>query len=491
MRIIVFIAALSFSAVGSAQSLEFKNFGTVGIGGAGVARPPAGLESYWNPAALAFNENRKSFFLSTLVTASAKGNLIDDLDRLNSATDNRTQPGLPNATSDATKRWDWIHAGMSDSIALAVPFIDMARHSDNVIRAGGGTAIGQNAGNWSFGLIGTIASTVHSAADIRNILPDYNDKDPFTIAEFNRFGSVLPRGPSSTFFSTTQAVTIEQQLISFGITPAAAFNIRNAIDYQFTTANPTKQSPADVQNALVEMVRLSGTGSGGLVANNQSLITVNVLSLNEIPISYGRMVDFHDFGKLAGGITIKAMLARIYTSGFRAYNTDITTVYQRFSNSYSDSANIGIDAGVLWVLGDLALGVTAKNLNAPAFTVSDRGSLVVKPSLRAGVDYTPASWIRSAVDIDITKSNELNPGPPLQMLGGGAELRPFSAFRLRLGGYKNIATDAPAVVTAGLGYAGKLVSVTVDGAYGLGKAAFRGNDYPNEIQLQLSLGLSF
>ena len=475
---------------GDATALEFKNYGTVGMGGAGVAKPPLGAEGYWNPAALGLLEEKKAFHTSLLVGASAQGNLIDDLERLNSGTDNRTQPGLSFGPS-VTETWDWIHAGMADTIAIDVPIISMAKHPDNIIRAGGGLAIAQKAGRWGVGYYGSVMSTVHSDAELQNILPDEDEIHPMTLAGFNNFGAQLPRGPSNSFFNATQSSALEKSLVALGITPSAAYNIRNAIDYRFTVNNTLHMKPDEVVNALITMVRVAASGTGDLIAKNQTLITTNALVLNEVPLSYGRQFDFGTYGKVAAGVTAKVMMARLYSSSFRAFQTDIETVYQRLADTYRDSINFGIDTGVIWTLDSISLGVTAKNLNSPQLGRADGGKLTVRPAVRAGMNYEPTPWLRAAFDADLTSSRELTPNLPIQMLGGGVELKPYGSSLLRLGCYKNIASDEPAALTAGVGYAGDSVTVIIDGAYGLGSANFRGGTYTNEAQLQLSLGVTF
>jgi len=473
-----------------ATALEFKNYGTLGIGGAGVAKPPLGTEGYWNPAALGLLEDKKAFHTSVLVGASSRGNLIDDLERMNSGTDNRTQPGIPMGPG-LPETWDWIDAGMADTITIDVPIISMAKHPDNVIRAGGGLAIGQKAGRWGVGYYGSVLSTVHADAELQNILPDEDEVHPMTLAGFNAIWAQRQRGPSNSFFSTAQAALLEKSLVALGITPSAAYNIRNSIDYRFTLTNALHMKPDEVVNALITMVRLSATGTGDLIAKNQTLITANALVLNEVPISYGRQFDFGTYGKLAAGISAKVMMARLYTSSFRAFMTDIDTVYQRLASTYRDSINFGIDTGLLWTLDRVSLGVTAKNLNAPRFGRADGSKLTVQPSVRAGVNYEPTSWLRAALDIDLTESSELTPNLPLQLLGGGVELKPYGRSLLRLGCYKDIASEDPAVVTAGIGYAGESVTINIDGAYGLGSATFRGGTYTNEAQVQISFGVTF
>ena len=489
-RLIAATAIMILLGASTVAALEFKNYGTLGVGGAGVAKPPSGTEGYWNPAALGMNEEQKGFHTSLLVGASSKGNLVDDLDRLSWGIDSRTQPNLANGP-DNTLHWDWVHAGMADTIAIDAPLLSIARHPDNVIRAGGGLAIGQKLGRWGVGYYGSVLSTVRSEADVLRILPDEDEIHPMTIAGFNDFGADLPRGPSNSFFSSTQASALEASLISCGISTTAAFNIRNAIDYRFSVSNTSGLKPDEVAGILVTLAQLAASGKGDLIANNQTLVLTNALVLNEVPISYGRRFDFGAYGSVAVGGTAKVMMARLYTSSFRAFMTDIETVYQRLADTYRDSITFGIDAGILWTYDRLAIGVTAKNLNSPRFGRAEGGKLTVRPSVRSGINYEPTEWLRAALDLDLTQSAELTPGLPLQMLGGGIELKPYGWSLFRVGCYKNIASAEPPAMTAGIGYGGESVKVSVDGAYGLGSAAYRGSSYTNEAQLQLSLGVLF
>ena len=55
-KLIMAMAAISIFMTSAAFAAEFQPLGTLGMGGAGVARNQGAYASYWNPAGLAFEE---------------------------------------------------------------------------------------------------------------------------------------------------------------------------------------------------------------------------------------------------------------------------------------------------------------------------------------------------------------------------------------------------------------------------------------------------
>src|SRR6185369_733621 len=79
------VAALLLGLGSAAHALEFQPLGagSLGVGGAGVARSYGAMAPYWNPAGLAFAPKAATVSLTAGVGIQPKGKLAQDLDNLN------------------------------------------------------------------------------------------------------------------------------------------------------------------------------------------------------------------------------------------------------------------------------------------------------------------------------------------------------------------------------------------------------------------------
>ena len=101
----------------------------------------------------------------------------------------------------------------------------------------------------------------------------------------------------------------------------------------------------------------------------------------------------------------------------------------------------------------LAVGITGKNLNFPAFRLHSGGNLVVDPAVRAGAAFFPLKWLTLAVDGDLYQNTtSVFPGYRSQVVGGGAEVD-LGVVALRLGLSKNVPDpDETVVLHAGVAF---------------------------------------
>ena len=155
-------------------------------------------------------------------------------------------------------------------------------------------------------------------------------------------------------------------------------------------------------------------------------------------------------------------------------------------------------------------GLVAKNLNTPQFdepNLKDKnnneipgsgGKTKLNPQIRMGIDIDPLDWVSFAVDMDITNNNTILANVPgtadynTRNLGGGFEIHPTEWLKIRGGLYKNLAeSDIGTVATAGFTIGIKWVTLELDGAYGLDKAKYKGQDYPREARISLGLNVQF
>jgi len=113
------VAAFLLGLGSTAQALEFQPIGSgsVGVGGAGVARTTGAMAPYWNPAGLAFAPKTTTVSITAGVGLKPQGKLTEDLDNLNKANDawNGTQ-NQTNADALANAFNALVDAGAKDNL---------------------------------------------------------------------------------------------------------------------------------------------------------------------------------------------------------------------------------------------------------------------------------------------------------------------------------------------------------------------------------------
>ena len=136
------LAVILLGVASAAQALEFQPLGagSLGVGGAGVARTYGAMAPYWNPAGLAFAPKTVTVSLTAGVGLQPKGKLAQDLDDLNT-------------THDA---WNSDQANLTKANALAdaVNALIGTTGKDN-LRVTAGAALGAQVKHLGFGVYGT------------------------------------------------------------------------------------------------------------------------------------------------------------------------------------------------------------------------------------------------------------------------------------------------------------------------------------------------
>jgi hypothetical protein len=232
-----------------------------------------------------------------------------------------------------------------------------------------------------------------------------------------------------------------------------------------------------------------------------STVSPRGILLLEAPLSYGYNLDLGNFGHMGLGLTGKYLYGEVTSSTVQIFDTangkalsskDLT---KDLSKNRHGSSSWGIDLGVLWKPEKLlpvpvAVGIVAKNLNAPSFSSNTGYKIKVDPQVRAGFVVSPLSWFDIVADIDVIENPTVIPGLKSQQFGGGAEFKPFSSLKLRVGGYTDI-SQSNGAITAGLSLGIPSVFLDIDGAYGLGTVKYDNESYPSEAKVQVSLNVAF
>ena len=135
-------AVIVLGLASASQALEFQSLGTgsLGVGGAGVARNYGAMAPYWNPAGLAFAPKSVTVSLSVGAGIKPEGMLAQDLDSLSS-----TQTAWNSDQSNSNK---------AQSLANAFNSLIDTTAKDN-LRMTAGAALGAQVQHFGFGVYGT------------------------------------------------------------------------------------------------------------------------------------------------------------------------------------------------------------------------------------------------------------------------------------------------------------------------------------------------
>jgi hypothetical protein len=451
------------------------------MGGAGVARPPAGTAAYWNPAALAFNESAFAAKIGAGAGLTLNNGLADNVDRLSELAMDAIENFSGNPVTDAA---------VASDVIQAIAILDKLARDEGALTVRAHGVAGFHIKRLGFGVFGSFEGAALPNVDTTNVVPE-NGGAPVTAADLDDVIGAAGGAPdSNAFFSPDQRAALESALAAAGVQNEA--DVVDVFDAQLATSNPTGVT---TDEALAGLLALANTlAAGGPLDQNQSSLRNRALGLVEVPLAYGLPVSLGRFGTLGIGASAKLLRGRVYLSEIPVFGTSSDEIFDELREQYEDSAAFGLDAGLLYRPWDvLAIGVVGKHLNKPAFkSPGGMPDYELDPQVRAGVAVTPLSWVTLMADLDLTENETALPGYKSRVLGGGLELHPLSSLKLRAGAYKNLAeSDISPVVTAGLSIGIPWVYVDVDGAAALDTAKYDGEEYPEEARLQASLNIRF
>lgn len=508
----------------TAIAAEFQPIGTLGMGGAGVARSMGPYASYWNPAGLAFSD--KSFAMTTGagVGLRVSEGLADNVDNISKFTE-----GSP-STIDRLKDLNTTAAdpkAVADIVSLLAVIKDIEVQK-GTLSLNVDAAAGFQMKRVGFGLFATSEGFARPLPDLVNVLPSNNSStQSVTQSEILTLVSNQSTSPPNSFFSTDQITAIRSALSSAGITSETdQYRIMNAIVEELSSGSATlpNLSSQQVTTALTDVFApaISTTATDKTIDNNQTAAMIKNAFFFEAPISYGHPFDLGPNGKLGLGATVKAIRGRVYQTSVKLIkngNVSSDDIVDNFKENYEESTAVTFDLGAQYKYGDwLTLGVVGKNLTSPKFrspVLKDQNGvrlasdgktpllptdpdyrdpdIKLKPQVRAGVMVEPTSWITLAADIDLTENETVLPALDYKSrtLGGGVEFH-LSWAKLRAGMYKNLANDdIGPVATAGFSLGIPWVLLEVDGAYGLKEARYKEKDYPREARANAQLTIQF
>lgn len=481
-RKLLFFCSMSLLMAGPSFALEFQQMGKFGMGGAGVARTFDATAAYWNPGALAFDEEKTAINFSGSAGYRIDDNLAGNVDRLSRLEDPTT--GDLDLTADTATNL----ARAGQAVQLIGVMAEIKQAGNNSLQMNGDAVLAVRYNHFATGIFGTLQGAGTPDLDLTNIrLTGIGSAAELATA----IGATSSGAP--VFFTQEQFQQISN---AFG-GGTIGDNIAFAFDRQFSTSNITNLSAASALNALILLGNsISDASITGTIDTNQSTLETRGLAFFEVPLAYGYPINLGRFGTLGIGGAVKVMSGRVYLSKTTLFTTTSGDIFGDITRHHKDSVTWGVDLGALWKWHNINVGIVAKNLNSPEFSTSGLESSVdgftIKPQVRGGVSVGLLSWLSLAADIDITKNETTQPGVKSQNIGGGLEFTPIDWFSFRMGAYKNIeASNFGPIVTAGLTLGTTWLNVDLGAAVSPETAEYQGSSYPREAKVHLSLNSKF
>ena len=481
-RKILLVCAMTVIMATPSFALEFQQMGNFGMGGAGVARTFDGTAAYWNPGALAFDGDKTIIKFGGSVGYQIDDNLAGNVDRLSRLEDPTT--GDLDLGADTATNLD--RAGQATQLIGIMG--EMQQLGNNSLQLNGDALLGMRIRHFGTGIFGTLQGAGTPYLDLTNIRLSGIGSSADLATAIGATSSGTP-----VFFSQQQFLTIAN---AFG-GGTTGENITFAFDQQLSTSNITNLSAASATNALILLGDSISSGStAGDIDTNQSSLITRGLAFFEVPLAYGYPINLGRFGTLGIGGSVKVMAGRAYLSRTTLFSTTSGDIFNNITSTHQDSVTWGVDLGALWKWHDVNLGIVAKNLNSPEFSTSDLESsadgFTIRPQVRGGVSVSLLDWLSVAADIDLTNNETTQPGVKSRNLGGGLELSPADWFAFRMGAYKNIAASSRGpVMTAGFTIGKNWLSMDLDAAVSPETGEYKGQRYPREGKVKLSLNSHF
>lgn len=496
MRKTLLSSILVLAAAGVAAGAEFQPIGSLGIGGAGVARTTNAYASYWNPAGLAFSETAFSSRLNVGAGLRINSSMAENIDRVGKL-DVEELTELNISTVNLTQTKIEQNRELMGKAAQFVGILDDLDRNDGNLSVNANAILGFQYKNFAIGGFSTAELAARAVTDITRVSPG----GATSLSDFSTGigASQNPARPATRFFTDQQHADVAA---AFGGDQQAT-QIANTFEAQLASSNATQMTSEQARNALVNMGTAIRSSNPQSLENNQSTLEYSGIILIDFPISYGHQVDLGKYGKLGIGGSLKVIQARTFIGESQIVKlNDSGDIVENITDHYKDSTGFGIDLGALWKYSDwLSVGIVGKNLNSPSFDTPQVAllngtttgqSIKVKPQVRTGIAVDPLSWLTIAADLDLTENDTILVGRTSRNIGGGIEIHPLTWLKVRAGAYKNLAgTDVGVVGTAGLTIGTKWVSLEIDGAASPETGKYEDSSYPKEARVQAAINVQF
>ena len=473
--------------MGSVQAEESFIEGprALGMGGAQVASVTDEQAQFYNPAAFGFFGNadagspsdnndlwKQHFGLGVDATAGGRtnNNFATYADQIKTLYNNGT---ISNLTTNGIQN-------QSDAISA----IQLASDLGNLTGKGVGASVDANGGvGMRIGHFG-IGARIFSQVGARVSYVDTVNLGLGGGQTLNQsMNSIAPAGNDNQtlLFSPAQVAQLES-----GPNALSAASVQK-LDFLARQAGIPSSQAQQLANVL------SGVGSGGTISQNATAASIYGFAAAEIPITYGFEIDDH----VSLGVTGKLIVGRVYGTQALVLQDSASDALKALKANYTQTINVGIDAGIMGRTTWVNAGLVARDINSPSFKGGTFQGVAypdykLSPAVTAGVALIPYPTLTIEGDLDLTKNKTILDGYDTQNLSLGIEYNMFYALALRAGIYHNLAeSDIGNIVTAGLGINLYVIRLDLAGAMSLHKTTIDGKSYPSEARASLQLSADF
>ena len=143
------------------------------------------------------------------------------------------------------------------------------------------------------------------------------------------------------------------------------------------------------------------------------------------PIALGDLVTHHAavtlLQSVGGGVTVGTSLKLVHGTAAELVSAgdleSLLKVVRRHGGRADNTFDL--DVGAMLDLREVRLGLSARNLRAPAFETASGGRVALSRQVRAGVAFVPDSSTTIALDLDLTETDSRVGGR--RMVAAGAE----------------------------------------------------------------------
>lgn len=331
------------------------------------------------------------------------------------------------------------------------------------------------------GLLDSVAQGNTDFKDILNTMGGFTLKvgnDP-SLAKFiedvNSVNEVLNKNDIS--FNTQNGIVLnvgskgKRGTLSLAIMPSAFFSAMATLDPTHNKiiidSGGGNYIEAEVGsgNVTIKPSDQNGFNNNSIMSDNaKHTARVNSLSLVEVPVGYGHLIETK-VGNFGIGGALKYMGGVAYnfehSGGINTIGKGITAPsLQEVAENFTHTC--GLDIGGIYqprAFKGLLVGLVAKNLNAPKIKGNNATQMQINPQVRAGVSTSFLNdRVSLAFDLDLLPNETLSKARPYSQVAGGGIMLDLKFVDLRLGAmydFRSIGNEGM-ILTGGLNILGFL-----------------------------------